>query len=311
MPSIQTIEKEIENLASLAGGTVGVCALHIESNQKLTLNASESFPMASTYKIAMAARLLQLVEAGELTPDQMIELAPHDLSPGSGMITSHLHHPGLSLSVYNLLDIMMTLSDNTATDLVLNLVGGGAAVTQWLHHNGIDNMRIDRSTKTLLCDAFDISEPHGEWSLQYFQDQMKEATTEAQQTAARAFSKDLQDTSTPDAMVSLLVQIFRNELLQEEQTTLLIDIMQRCQTGIKRIKGLLPPETLVAHKTGSIGRIAVNDAGFITLPNDAGHIAMAIFTKSSEDEDFIKVATCEQAIAHITRTIYDYFLFTQ
>jgi beta-lactamase class A len=80
-------------------------------------------------------------------------------------------------------------------------------------------------------------------------------------------------------------------------------MMDRCQTGKSRIKGLLPQGTDVAHKTGSLGGVA-NDIGFITLPGDAGHIAISVFTKASNrPED-----ASEKAIAEVSRTIYDYFV---
>ena len=303
-------QQEIERIAKKSNGIVGVYARHLESDQILTHNAEEPFPMASTYKIGMAIKLLQHVEKGDFSLDQMIELTPEDLSPGSGMLTPHLPHPGLALSIYNLLETMMTLSDNTATDKILTLIDGPQAVTEWLHSIGIKGMRIDRPTKSILCDAFGIPRPEGKWSLQTFQDQVKKSTEEAHQTAARTFIADPQDTSTPSAMVSLLTQLHRNELLCEENTALLIDVMKRCQTGEDRINGLLPPKTIVAHKTGSIRRVAINDAGFIITPN-TGPIALAIFTKSAKDKDFIKVIDCEQTAAHVARTVYDYFLFSQ
>ena len=112
-------------------------------------------------------------------------------------------------------------------------------------------------------------------------------------------------------MVTLLTNLHRHELLNQENTTLLKNVLTRCQTGNERILGLLPPGTTVAHKTGSIRRCTVNDAGFITMPDNAGHIALAIFTTSATDKDFMKVSDCEKTIANIARAIYDYFLFTQ
>ena len=81
------------------------------------------------------------------------------------------------------------------------------------------------------------------------------------------------------------------------------EMMDRCQTGKSRIKGLLPQGTDVAHKTGSLGGVA-NDIGFITLPGDAGHVAISVFTKASNRPE----EAAEKAIAEISRTIYDYFV---
>jgi beta-lactamase class A len=79
--------------------------------------------------------------------------------------------------------------------------------------------------------------------------------------------------------------------------------MDRCQTGKSRIKGMLPQGTGVAHKTGSLGGVA-NDIGFITLPGDAGHVAISVFTKASNRPE----EAAEKAIAEIARTVYDYFV---
>jgi beta-lactamase class A len=81
--------------------------------------------------------------------------------------------------------------------------------------------------------------------------------------------------------------------------------MKRCRTGAGRLKGILPEETEVAHKTGSIGR-TVNDVGIITLPNGAGHVLVAAFVKKSDLADEKR----ERAIAEAARAAHDYFLFT-
>ena len=70
--------------------------------------------------------------------------------------------------------------------------------------------------------------------------------------------------------------------------------------------GSLPPGTEVMHKTGTIG-LTTNDVGIITLPGEAGHVVISVFVKSSEKP----VANRERAIAEVTRTIYDYFLFNR
>jgi beta-lactamase class A len=108
-------------------------------------------------------------------------------------------------------------------------------------------------------------------------------------------------------MVNLLEQIHRSAWLSEQSKQLLLDIMQRCQTGDGRLKGLLPSGTPVAHKTGTWPDGVTNDAGYITLPDGAGHIAIAIFIKSSRRE----TPDSERVIAHIARTVYDGLLLLE
>jgi beta-lactamase class A len=80
--------------------------------------------------------------------------------------------------------------------------------------------------------------------------------------------------------------------------------MRRSTTGRARIKGLLPPDTEVFHKTGTIGG-TTNDVGIVTLPNEAGHVVTVVLIKESDLEGSER----ELAIAHIARAIHDYFLF--
>ena len=105
-------------------------------------------------------------------------------------------------------------------------------------------------------------------------------------------------------MAALLERIYRKDLLKANSADLLLDIMKRCQTGQARLKGLLPVGTEVAHKTGTIGGSA-NDVGIMTLPDNAGHVALAVFVKSSEKE----IPARERAIAEIARAVHDFFLF--
>jgi beta-lactamase class A len=131
----------------------------------------------------------------------------------------------------------------------------------------------------------------------------------AQRAALVAFAADPRDTATPDGMARLLELIWRRQALSATSTDLLLDIMYRCVTGTERIKGMLPPGTRVAHKTGSLGPDAqirggrtVNDVGIIDLPNGAGHLVTVVFVKDADD-----AARGERAIAHIARAAYDYF----
>ena len=301
----QRLEREITRAAKSAGGTVGVSAIQIESGRRIALNSSERFPMASTYKVPIAVQLLTRVDQGEITLDQMIELRPRDLHPGSGTLTNLLNKPGVALSVRNLLELMLLLSDNSATDVLLRLAGGPEAVTARMRTLGIREMEINRPTINLIADCTGYTlPPEDEWTPELFKKLYNATTPESRKATAAKFEMDPRDTSTTEAMVMLLEQIYRGDLLKRESGALLLDMMERCQTGEARLKGILPSETIVAHKTGTIGGIT-NDVGIITLPNDAGHVAIAVFVKSSEKG----IPDRERAIAQIARAVYDFFLF--
>ncbi|MDX1481786.1 MAG: class A beta-lactamase [Woeseiaceae bacterium] len=300
------LERELQRIAGTSGGTMGVGVLHLESGRGAWLNPDEAFPMASTYKVPLAVEVLHRVDAGRLGLDDMIDIAHDDYAPGSGMLAKLLDDPGLSVSVLNLLEIMLLISDNTATDVLLNLVGGGAPVTERMQALGIDDLRVDRTTSRLIGDWLgleDMPSASGRrWEdYEALVEELPEGETEA---AAAAFETDPRDNSTPRAMTELLAQIWRREALSAASSALLIDIMERCETGEARLKGRLPEETVVAHKTGTIGR-TTNDVGIVYLPGDAGHVVVVGFVKDSD----LPVPERERAIADAARAAHDYFLF--
>ena len=133
---------EIGRLAGLSGGVVGVSAVHIESQKRISFNGRERFPMASTYKIPIAVQLITLVERGELAWDRMVEIRETDLRPGSGVLAKLFDKPGLTVSLRNLFEIMMVVSDNTATDLLLSIAGGPGAVTRQMRAVGIVDIDV-------------------------------------------------------------------------------------------------------------------------------------------------------------------------
>src|SRR5207249_3911650 len=94
-----------------------------------------------------------------------------------------------------------------------------------------------------------------------------------------------------------------NNLLPVPQTRMLLDLMARAKTGPRRLKGRLPEDTVVAHKTGTTD-VVINDVGLITLPEDSqlpGHLAIAVFTMSG------RTAAMQATIAQLGAAAYEFF----
>ena len=301
------LEAEFERLAEQSGGTMGVAAIHIESGRTAFLNPDESFPMASTYKVPIAVELLTRVDAGEMSLEDRIDIGVEAYSPGSGMLAKLLDDPGLSVSLLNLLEIMLLISDNTATDRLLEHVGGGEVVTARMATLGVEGVRVDRSTLRLIGDWLGVEDMPSASGRTWedYEALVDDIGKEARDAAARSFEADIRDTSTPRGMAELLGQVWSRDALSESSSALLIDIMERCETGLNRLKGRLPADTVVAHKTGTIGR-TTNDVGIVTLPGGAGHLILVAFVKQSD----LDVPDRERAIADAARAAHDYFLFT-
>jgi len=308
----QRLAAEVERLALPGGGKLGVTAIHIESGKRFSRFGGDPFPMASTYKVPIAVQLLTRVDSGKLSLDQMVEFSYRDMHIGSGMVADRFSwpgssKPGVALSVRTLLELMLLISDNSTTDKCLELAGGPALVNACMKRWGVNGIRVDRPTSLLITDWLGTQWPAASDNpRKEFEAIEKGLTPEMIEAAAKKFEDDPRDTATPDGMADLLQKIFTKPALSPESKALLLDIMDRCETGQARLKGMLPSGTQVRHKTGTIGA-ATNDVGIITLPGDAGHLVVAAFVRTSEKE----IPARETAIAQVTRLLYDHFLLNR
>jgi beta-lactamase class A len=298
------LEQQLELLSRTTDAVVGVSALHIESGRYVSVRGTEQFPQASAVKVPIAVQIMALADEGKLSLGKIVTLKPADLHPGSGRISELLFHPGVALSIENIMELAIVVSDNSAADLMLREAGGPAAVTERMKILGLSGIRVDRSIAVLLADWGGIKTlpPEAEWNRDMW-DKLFDAVPEAKHMAARRLgTHDPRDTATPADMTRLLARIWKRDLFSPVYATKMLDVMERCQTGKTRIKGMLPAGTDVAHKTGTMGGV-VNDVGIITLPGKAGHVALSVFTKGSYRPEEVS----EKTVAEISRTIYDYF----
>jgi beta-lactamase class A len=307
LAGLQRLEKQIRNVVEGEEGEVGVSLLHIETGRALAINGDTPFPMASTFKVPVLVEVLSQVREGRFSLDDEVRIQKTDQHMGSGMLSS-LTVPGIVLSVRNLVNLMMLISDNSATDMLLAKVGA-ANVNARLKALGISGISVDRPCQKLIMDYLGMDyAKYGHLSL----DEITAArrgggrwTPEDEKKAVLAFSADPQDQATPKAMTALLAKIYRQEIIDPASCELILEIMLKCQTGEGRIKAGLPPGTRLAHKTGTIAG-TVDDCGIIYLPDGQGHLVLTVWTKNflGDTEDV------EALIAAIARFAYDYFYFT-
>lgn len=291
-------------MAANAGGTTGVAVRHVESGRDIHLNRGQRFPMGSTFKLPVAVQLLALVDEGRLSLDKLIALRPGDLRPGSGTLVKSYEQANPDYTVRRLLELMMIVSDNSATDVLWKEAGGSQAVMARLRALDVGGFSVDRPTALLLAASAGIDLPsESDATPTKFQELMRERPKGRREAAWAAMAKDPRDTATPEALVDLLLKIWRREALSPAQSTVLLDIMARTESGRRRLRGLLPKGTRVTHKTGTLTGIVTNDAGIITLPGGAGHVAIAVMVKESHNA----IPVQERAIAEIARAVYDHF----
>ncbi len=114
------LQAAVAAAATRLGGTAGVAARNLASGAGVQLNADEAFPLASVFKIPVMVEVMRQADAGALRLDERLTLRESDKSPGSTLI--HCQE-GLAPTVRDLLYLMITLSDNTATDMLWRRVG--------------------------------------------------------------------------------------------------------------------------------------------------------------------------------------------
>ncbi len=298
------LSDRVAQIAKTDTGKVGAYAIDIDTGATLSLNADDRFPMASAVKLAIAATYLDGVDKDRWSLTTMYPL-DEGMRVRSDGITDTLPHAGVALSGANLIELSLTVSDNTATDMLLKAVGGPAAVTRWLKSKGIETQRVDRSIARLLIDVSghttDPTQADGPALATFMPVEPWKSDDEKWPVNAR-FDADPRDSSTPRAMADLLMRLRKGELLKPTSTNFLFDVLARCKTGTKRVKALLPAGTPWAHKTGTLPGIS-NDVGVLTLPN--GHrVAIALLSYGIADP-----AARDSRLAEIGRTVFDGFQF--
>jgi beta-lactamase class A len=305
-PDLSRLQDEIDRIISRSRGTIGVALIHVESGATLSVHGDARFPMASVYKLPIAIELLTQVAAGRLSLDRPIALAPSDIR---ACCTLSRRHPrgGVTVTAGELLELMIVQSDNTASDAILKLVGGPQVVERRMRRLGFDKINVNRSEGDINFEMTGVANPppEAEWTLNLQYQLISEVTPQALHDArARYTTIDPRDTSTPDDMARLLGRLQLGNLLPPPYTTLLLDLMARATTGPRRLKALLPHDTIVAHKTGTTD-VVINDVGIITLPADSaigGHLALAVFVINGG-----RASSMQQTIAQIAGASYEFF----
>ena len=252
----ETLVDRWRKIASEIDGTVGASALHLGSQQHVSLRGSEAFPLASVCKLPAALHILAMVDEGKLSRTAPIEVVKEDVSLNVSEV-GHRWPAERRFPLDELVMLMVAKSDNTAVETLYRIGGGPAGIDARLRAWHLDGIRIDRTERQCGRDS---------------------------SASMARFLADPRDTGTPDGAVEMLRRLFGGKLLSTPSTARMIESLEATTTFPDRIKGLLPAGTVVAHKTGTTGTAqglngATNDVGVITLARGAGQLALAVFLK--------------------------------
>ena len=306
-PPLERLRLQIEQALPAARGDIGVFLKHLETGAEVGIRADEPFPLASAYKLPILVEVYAQQRAGKVSFDEMYALKPADQHIGSGDISVNFDLPGVTMNLRNVANLMMMVSDNSATDILLTRVGA-ANVTARMRTLGLNGIRVDRTTQALILDygGHDTARLQA-LSAKELRPLIRRGPEDESARVARdeRYATDPRDQASPRDMTRLLELLWRGQVVDAAASAEILELMKRCRTGNGRIKGLLPRDAIVAHKTGSVGG-TIDDVGIMYLPHNAGHVAISVLSKRTraDSEDV------ERVIAEVARYAYDYFVFT-
>lgn len=269
-------KKKITLITKEAKGIVGVGIMDLKSRETLLLNDKHKFPMQSVFKFPLAMAVLDQVDKSKLLLTQKIHIAKTDLNPDTwSPLQKKFPEGDFDVSIEELLSYTVSQSDNNACDILFKLVGGPENVNTYIHSLGVKDINIVATEEEMSKG----------WAVQYT------------------------NWCKPSAMLQLLDVFYEGKTLSKSSNDFLMKIMVETSTGPNKIKGLLPKDTKVAHKTGASGTndkgitAASNDVGIITLPNGKD-IAVVLFVSDTPVDE----KTRDGVMAKVAKAAWDYYL---
>ena len=231
------------------GGRLGVCVLDTGSGRRVSHRGDERFLMCSTFKLFAVAAVLARVDRDQERLDRRIVFGKDALLAYAPVTRRHVGAPGMSVDA--LCAAAVTLSDNTAANLLLASLGGPAAVTAFARSLGDAKTRLDRT------------EP-----------ELNEAGV-----------GDERDTTTPDAMLGSLHAMLLGNALSDASRARLATWMRACTTGSARLRAGLPSGWDAGDKTGSGMHGETNDIAIVWPPDRKPLLVTAYYAGSNADAD--------------------------
>jgi len=255
---------------------IGIAVI-IDGKDTVAVNGNRKFPMLSVYKFPIALALAERYRQNNLSPCSPIAVLPEDLHPDTYspmtekiLASSKIVTDTLMMPTIDLLAFMLQDSDNNASDIALRCATGAGYVMHYLNRIGLNGINVRNSE----------AEMHADPSLSYA------------------------NSSTPIAMAALMDKFDRE--FNDPFSVEIKHLMETCETGKNRLaKPLVVTNAVIGHKTGTgftlpDGRLmAVNDAGYVHLPNGHGY-SIAVFIENSGYD----IAQTEAIIAGISQIVF-------
>jgi beta-lactamase class A len=271
----QALEKMVRERIALLPATVSLYAKNLDTGATLAIRESEPVRTASTIKLAIMMAVFDAVARGQAKFDEPLTVTAREKVAGSGVLGTEFSD-GVQLPLRDAMHLMIVMSDNTATNMILERFTADA-VNAYLDRIGIKTTRSNR--KILGAGPA----------------QGVSAAGKLPENAKFGIGK-----STPLDMATMLERIERGEIVSAEASKEMIAVLKRNQdnTGIaRRLDG-----TPIAHKTGALDALRA-DVGIVYAKS--GRIAMAIYVDGMAKPDWSPDNPGSLLIADVAKLLVD------
>lgn len=260
-----TLHRTLDAIANAHKGVVGYAVRNVDTGEHLELRADETFPTASLIKMALLVTLFDMVEKGQISLDDPIRVLKVDKVPGSGML-QHLHD-GVEITVGDAAYLMSTISDNTATNLL------------------IDKVSIRRSWEKMEALGLPHTKLHSKSFLRI--------TSVAMDSSVKYGL----GVTTPNEMSQLFALLAQGKAVSPRADSTMLamlanntnaDLLQRFAAGVS-----------LSHKDGATDQVRTN-CGLFRLQS---RVAVCVLTKENEDRRWVVDNEAQVTIARMGEAI--------
>ena len=272
LPRLDDFEKIVESKRAKVG-----LAVLCEGEEPVLLNNKVRYPLMSVFKLHVAVSAMDKMRREKISLDKMIFVKACDMQKDTfSPLLKRYPNCDFEISLKELLEAALALSDNNACDILIKFTGGIEKIDAYIRSLGIDDFKLSETEASMNADI----------------------------------AKSYNNYSSPLSLVALLKKIYTKEgILSPEHLAFLKDTLASSNTGADKLRAGLPPNARLEHKTGHSARtksglrIAENDAGVFYLP-DGRRCYIAVFVKDSleSDSDNAKI------IADIAKLSYESLL---
>jgi beta-lactamase class A len=272
----------VAELAAASGGHLGLVARHLDSGEQLAWSPDEVIGTASAVKVAIYAEVMRQRRLGRLDLDAAVVTREADLAGGSGVLS--ILRPGLRCTVADLCTLMIVISDNTATNILIDMLGGAGAVNDGLDALGYHSIRLNHkigyAPPPLVVASPRPSVP----------------------------STEPLGTATPAELCRLLADLHAGAVVDAAASAEMISTLRHQQSQVLVPRSYLdvaepadlpgPEGPAVASKTGSVGGCRV-ETGLLYLPGNGGTVAYCAAADRLADRSMTALAEGNEILGRL------------